>query len=269
MRNIIIDNHIHTNNSRDSFYSFASMCNEAINKGVSIITITDHCEVNEYIEEGYDKSIRNSIKEINEAKEMFHNQIEVLAGIELGQAIQDISAANDILKIENVDFILASVHNIKNMDDFYYMDYKEDTVYNILDIYFDEILKVIEWGNFDSLAHLTYPLRYILRNSSINIDISKCYNHIDIILKALVNNRKALEINTSGLRQQINTTLPNLDIIKRFRQFGGEFITIGSDAHKPEDIGKGIKEGISVAKEAGFSCITVYRNREPHRIEID
>ena len=174
-----------------------------------------------------------------------------------------------MLKIENVDFILASVHNVNNMDDFYYMDYKEETVYNILGIYFDEILKVIEWGHFDSLAHLTYPLRYILSNSSININISKCYDKIDMILKALVNVRKALEINTSGLRQQINMTLPNLDIIKRFKQFGGEFITVGSDAHKPEDVSKGIKEGISIAKEAGFSYITVYRKRKPYRVEID
>lgn len=268
MENIIVDSHIHSNNSRDALDPVISICNEAIKNNLDIITITDHCEINAYIKEGYDKSIRNSIEEINKVKKIFKNKIEILAGSELGQAMQDIEAASDVLKIKNVDFILASVHNVKNMEDFYYMDYNKDTVYEVLDIYFDEILQVIEWGNFDSLAHLTYPLRYIIKNSSINTDISKCYKKIDIILQALVEKNKALEINTSGLRSKVGATLPSLDIVKRFKQLGGEFITVGSDSHRSKDVGKGIEEGISIAKKAGFSYITVYKNRIPHKIKI-
>ena len=95
--------------------------------------------------------------------------LHVRAGIELGQPMQNIEAAEDILDACDFDFALASVHNVQGMPDFYELDYSQVDLTKTLHQYFDEILETIEWGKFDSLAHLTYPWRYIVGEHGLAI----------------------------------------------------------------------------------------------------
>lgn len=61
---------------------------------------------------------------------------------------------------------------------------------------------------------------------------------------------------------------PTLEYIKLYREMGGESLSIGSDAHCAEDIGFGMKEALAIAKEAGFSYLCYYLEREPVYIPI-
>ena len=78
----------------------------------------------------------------------------------------------------------------------------------------------------------------------------------------------ALEINVSGLRQPIGKTLPDLPLIRRFRELGGELITVGSDAHRPEDIARPIGDGLTIAKEAGFRYVAAFFGGRPELLPI-
>ena len=93
-------------------------------------------------------------------------------------------------------------------------------------------------------------------------------NVIDDIFKALISREKALEINTSGLFKEIGKTLPDINLIRRFKELGGRYVTIGSDAHNCIDLGKGIEQGIETAKTCGFNHYTIFENRLPTMIEI-
>ena len=135
--------------------------------------------------------------------------------------------------------------------------------------YLKELLLMVKWGGFDILAHLTYPLRYIVGENHRTIDLKRHSDLIDEILRAAAQSGKALEINTSGLRQPLGETLPTLPFIQRFREFGGEYVTVGSDAHFAEDLGKGVNEGMEIARQAGFSHVTLFQNRTPLPIPIE
>ena len=89
-------------------------------------------------------------------------------------------------------------------------------------------------------------------------DFSRWQDRIDAILRQLAVKGLALEINTSGLRQPGGTTHPPLSLVRRFRQLGGEFITIGADAHRPEDVGTGLEQAAALAREAGFTHQAVF-----------
>ena len=169
------------------------------------------------------------------------------------------------------DFILGSIHNLPDKEDFYYMNFDDESIdyMDLLGQYFEWVLKLAEWGNFDSLAHLTYPLRYIVGNYGKPVDMSRFNEIIDEILITLVRNEKALEINTSGLRKPIGETSPTEDIVKRFNQLGGKYITVGSDAHYAEHLGAGIEEGYKIALRSGFDKIAVYQDRMPTLIPIE
>ena len=143
-----------------------------------------------------------------------------------------------------------------------------DEVYGLLDKYFEEMLLLSKWNGFDTLAHLTYPLRYIMGNYGIKVDLKKYDGIVDEIFKTVIGNGKALEINTSGLRQKIGVTMPTVDYVRRFKELGGELLTIGSDAHFTEHVDAGINEGFAIAQAAGFEYVTYFEKHKPVMVKI-
>ena len=208
------------------------LCEQAIKLGLYSISITDHCECNEYFFNNVRKSIEASVMASGKARASYGSKMKVYTGIELGQPTQNKLAADDVLSLCDYDFVIGSLHNLKNEQDFYFLEYNNDNVNDLLERYFTQLYELAVDNRFDTLAHMTYPLRYIVGNVTKEIKYDTYKEMIDEVLKVLARNKKALEINTSGLRQRIGMTLPGENIVSRFRELGGKYITIGSDAHR-------------------------------------
>ncbi len=262
------DSHTHSKCSFDGNDSVAMMCEKATNMGMYSLTVTDHCECNDYFKENLRESVFSSVIEIIKARALYNSRLRVYIGIELGQPNQDIDACRDALSLTDYDFVLGSLHNLKGEKDFYYLDYTPETVPSLLERYFDEMLDIVKMNNFDSLAHMTYPLRYICVKPGCKVNLKNYSEKIDEILELLIKNQKAIEINTSGLRQKIGKILPDESVIKRFRELGGKYVTLGSDAHRWGDIGSGIETGLDILNKCGFTHFTVFEKREPHLLPI-
>ena len=193
----------------------------------------------------------------------------VNVGIELGQPTYDKPTSEYIINRFNYDQVIGSIHNLRDMPDFCELTFEGYDVHKLLDEYFDEELELAQWGKFDTLAHLTYPLRYIVGDQGYKVDLNRFSDKIDAILKTVIEKGKALEINTSGYRQKIGRPMPDADILKRYKDLGGELITIGSDSHFAEHIGAGIDKGMQMAVECGFNSIALFQQREPVLIPIE
>lgn len=263
----LIDTHTHSIHSFDGNHSVKSLCESAINRNIRYLAITDHCEIDAKNFD-FETFCNNQYEDTKNAKKQYKDKLNVYNGIELGQAIYNKPLAEKILKKYKYDFVLGSVHNLENMEDFYFLDYNNYDVTELLNQYFDALISLCEWGNFDSLAHLTYPLRYICGKYKISVDLKNFYDKIDKILNLLILKNIALEINTSGLGMEINDFLPGKEIILRYKSLGGKYITIGSDSHYKEKIGNYIEEGMDLLKKCGFEYITVFENRKPNLIKI-
>lgn len=264
----LCDLHTHTVCSFDGESPASAIVEAAEAAGLAAIAITDHCECNAYLADGFDQAASASYRAARAAARDFRGKVEVLAGLELGQPTQDLTSAEQALHIENWDFVIGSLHNLSGMEDFYFLDYRAMDIEACLTRYFQELLELVEWGEFDTLAHITYPLRYIVGEAGIAVDLSRFGQPLDAILRLLAQKGKALEINTSGLRQKLKNTLPGLALVRRFRALGGRYVTIGSDAHRPQDVGAGLREGYRIARQAGFENIALYRGREPFLLPI-
>ena len=271
----ICDLHTHSNNSFDASDSVDKMCESAVNKGLYAIAITDHCEaplldISADTEFGdFTVRIPKSVLDISVAKEKYGQKLKVLCGVEIGEPTHNPNLTNRIYEYADFDFILASVHNLKGKDDFYYNDFTKEKINDILKLYFDELAETAQWDNFDSLAHLTYPLRYIVEKTGYYPDLSPYQDVIDDIYKTLISSEKALEINTSGYSKAIGCTLPDEYQIKRYKELGGKYITLGSDAHSYEALAQGIEKGIELAKKCGFTHYTIFEKRKPVLIPIE
>ena len=148
------------------------------------------------------------------------------------------------------------------------MDYEKNDPFEFFDMYLDQLYELVRWNGFDSLAHLTYPLRYINGEHHFGVELKNYAEKVDEILKLLAKNQKALEINTSGYRQAYGKPLPDLEVVKRFKEVGGRYITFGSDAHHYYDVGKNIADGMEMAKAAGFTYLTIYEQHVPMLVPI-
>lgn len=271
----LIDTHIHSDNSKDAHHSVTLICEKAIEKGLIAIAVTDHCELLEYEESNYAVTCRQSAFEVCKARAVFEGQIDVASGVELGCPTRNLEAVEDVLR-NNFDFVLASVHRIKGKKKgFMGLDYSRESNAPELLIsrYLDDIIETVEWNGFDSLAHLTYPLRYYPASLIENFDIMIFKDKLYYIFETLAKNGKALEINTAGKDYKIkgisSSFHPCFELVKMFKQAGGEYITIGSDAHYAENVGRKIEDAMEIAKMAGFNYMTYYKNRLPISVKIE
>lgn len=267
----IVDLHVHTDNSFDGNHSATFLCEKAEFLDLRAVAFTDHCEVDQFRgNHQYEKRIFQAFFEVAKVHSAFSGKLLVLNGIELGQPAYDTEIADNIVGRYDYDQIIASVHNLRGREDFYFMEsFKLEEVDALLKEYFDEIINMLNWGNFDVLAHLTYPLRYFYAKSGITVNMNDYKKQVDEILRLTAKKDKALEINTGGLRQPLNKLHPEVDVIKRFRELGGKMVTAGSDAHYAEHLAAGIDKAYDAAYAAGFDSITFFQRRTPMTMKIE
>lgn len=270
MSKIPLDIHTHSQHSMDGSHSVAAMCTAAASLNIQVYAITDHCEINGFDKYNTAQTMACAYEEIEKIKKQYQGTMEVLNGIELGQPLQDMAKTTAVLQAYSFDFILGSLHNVMDRLDFYYFDYESEALDldSELEAYFAELSKMIQWGGFDSAAHITYPFRYISQRYHRPFNIRRWDDHIDSIVKQIAEKGLALELNTSGLSQNPAYTLPEPRWIKRFLEHGGERLTLGSDAHAPEKVGNGILQAVHMAKDCGFRYLTYFKNRQAKYLSI-
>ena len=280
----LIDCHTHTQFSVDSEADLGMCAERADRLGLAAYAVTDHCECNswypaEHYSDGddmhdsyrYKDCFLDSVAAVTALKEKYNGKFNLICGVEMGQPQAAPEVAAFINADDRVDFIIGSLHQIRGEKDFYYIDYTDlgtDKIYDLLERYFMELNEMCRTNSFDVLGHLTYCLRYMKQRHGIEPDISRFDDIIADSFRALAQNGKGIEINTSGLRQGFGETFPNLRYTKLFREMGGEIISVGSDAHTAEDIGKNVRDGIEIAKAAGFTRIAYFKKRQPQFIAI-
>lgn len=266
-----IDLHTHTNYSPDADDSPSDMCKRAEELGLFAYAVTDHCEMNDFEAGGYHETALKSIKAVERYAAGRDSGTLFLRGIEMGQALENREVSERFYEeiAPRTDFIVGSLHNLKAYTDFAFLDYRSENVPDLLKRYFTELNELVRWGRFDSLAHITYPLRYIVGETGIQADLAPVKDLVDDLLRYQAEHGGAIEVNTSGLRQKIGETMPPLWMVRRFRELGGQYVTIGSDAHCTADLGKGLKEGVALIKDAGFNHITYYVRHQPVLLPIE
>ena len=281
----LIDCHSHTYFSPDSSADPEQMVERAIELGLEAYAITDHCECNRWFgidyynaepneHDTYDfgKDFERSLDCITKLKERYSDSINLICGVELGQAPQDFEIADKAVEDDRLDFVIGSIHELSNHPDFCFINYNSmlrRNIYIMLEDYFKEILKLCKWGKFDVLGHLTYTLRYIKGDYGINVDHSIYDDLIAESFKVIIQNSKGIEVNTSGLRQKYGNSFPEYKYIKMYHDLGGEIISLGSDAHRVEDLGKGIEECKELVKKAGFKYLAYFKKHKPEFVRID
>ena len=267
---LLTDTHIHSTVSFDGHNTRTEMAQAAMKKGIQTLCFTDHYDVvnekNELVPR-YDWTPAR--REHQAALSAVGRDMELLYGLELGNAPACWEGAEAALQEPGLDFVLGSIHNAStalNWQDYYYVSFDTpELCCAYLDDYFDQLEQLMAWGNFDSLAHLPYPLRYMRDRDAQAVDLHRYDDRIDALLRSLVETGKALEVNSAK-------KLPLMPeyrwLLERFRALGGELVTVGCDAHRVSDVGVGLVEATALVQACGFSYLTVFRGRKPCPVKL-
>lgn len=247
---------------------------KAYELGLGSLAVTDHLEINQMMGRIFPPLDHEGIKrDITAAREKYAGKVEVVYGVELAQPCHNPEKTANILSKYKYDFIIGSVHCVRGFPDYSDMEYEhmsDAVLAHAWDLYLDEMKELIEFGNFDTLAHITYPYRYYHRNGREGV--IKVFENgremFEPILKRIIEKGICLEVNTSGLRQHDGTTFPQTDLVKFYRELGGELVTVGSDAHYACDIAADIADTYALLASLGFDHVCTFRERKPVYREI-
>lgn len=263
------DCHVHTKISHDGISNMAEYLEIAKEKGVDEITFTEHYD----IYDGLETNLKTL--DVNRYQDEFlkykdNAKIKVNFGIEIGLQPDTVEQIRNMVKQYPFDFIIGSSHitckKDMAMDSGFFEGYTRKEAYLR---YFEEVLQNIKLydNEFDVYGHLDYVVRYG-GYAEKRIDYQEFREILDEILIQLIKKDKGIEINTSGIRYGLGNPHPNIDIVKRYKELGGKIVTIGSDAHKVEDLAKDFDIAYDLLKEAGFDEIAIFHHRKPDFIKI-
>ena len=262
------DLHVHSCYSFDGSASLEEIRLAAKNHGVDIIALTDHCDMLDG-PEGISAYLACE-QELKDAyKKLDPQGPEILYGVEIGNPHEFPAETEAFLKDRKFDFIIGSVHFLPDGSDIYKLPYNTpEEIDDMFRQHFISMQKLAAYGGFDTLAHLDYPIRK-LQGKIPNTSMLAYKDLIEPVLELLVEKNIALEINTRGTYDWQGRVGPEDWVLERFRELGGKYVTIGSDAHVTKYVGAGFAEAAAALKRTGFDSYTIYRDRCPVQIPLE
>lgn len=265
---ITADCHLHSSHSGDSDAPMEQMILEGISRGLTTMCFTEHndFEFPDSPDGPGAQFLLNTdsyLYELIGLKEKYAGQLRILFGVELGLQPQLMRRNAVYAKSYDFDFIIGSAHLCHGQDVYYPSFFEGRRDEDAYREYFESILENIrKFSSFDVLGHLDYVVRY---GASMDRDYSydKYRDILDRILELLLEKGRGIEVNTGGIKKGMQDLHPCMGILKRYRELGGEIVTVGSDAHGPAQVADCFGRACDVLKECGFRYYSIFEKRIP------
>lgn len=263
---LMFDYHMHSSFSADCSVPMENMVAGAIQKGLTEICFTEHIDY-EYPDKDFifEFDLAEYDKILTGLQQKYAGQIRIKKGIELGLQPHLLHRYEKVMNEEDFDFVICSMHTIDKKGLHAGDLFTDRTIDDAYGLYYEELLDCVKnFKQFSVLGHLDLVKRYTIGQQSQN----NFYDIITEIFKEIIPAGKGIELNTSGVRYGLPSGMPSDDILKLYKQCGGEIITIGSDAHRESELAFNMRESLALLDGIGFKYIATFDKQEPsfHKI---
>ena len=256
----MFDFHIHSSVSFDSKTPAIEYANAAVAAGLREICFTDHWD---YLPSPNDPHDLFSLEDYAKAYDgLSVDGLIIRRGVELGLNEWNVRHCRELLSMRDFDFVIGSVHYADGYDPYNPKYWEGKTVEQAYMRYLEKELECVKLhDDFDVLGHLTYVCKSPCNPFRAPLPYKECSEISDEIMRVLISRGKGIEINTSGVDRGVDL-LPSLDYVRRFKELGGEIVTVGSDAHSAERIGQYCAKTVAELKDI-FGYVCTFEKRKP------
>lgn len=256
------DYHVHSEHSPDSTAELELICDAALAKDVREFCLTDH------LDPGHPTcdqppAFDRWLADIAQCRQQYP-ALTIRTGLEIGDNLLVREGILQTLAGLPLDFRLLSLHLVDGLDPYDSVYFEGRTQEEAYRRYVEVKLEsVLHFPDYDALAHLGYCGKFApFAPEERPLRWHHAPDHLDMILRYLAQNGKALEINTSGLKNS-DSTIPGHDILRRFAELGGEFVTLGGDAHSPEFVAYRFEDARRIALTCGLKWGVTFEKHQP------
>lgn len=270
-RDLPLDAHLHTDLSPDSDVPIDVFAEQAAERGIAEIAITDHVDFEPGAPAYGFTTFAQRERSVREAAERWADRgVAIRFGVELTYDRTWEADIREHLARHRYDFTIGSWHDRVGSV------FGEGSVAGwvagrslaeIVQPAFDEVVAAARSGLFDAIGHIDVVKRYLHPHVSA-ADLGAAPELYEPILRALVESGTALEINTSGLRHRVGETYPSPAIVELYRSMGGRAVTVGSDGHRARHFAWALADGYAAAEAAGFDALRFRRGDGPVMVPV-
>ena len=261
----LADYHVHSLCSEDGTAPMWKMAAAARAAGLDEVCFTDHLDILPWGGRAPDRDFDSAplLAAWREARQTAGEGLTLRLGLELGEMVVDFDLADRYLRqAPPLDFIIGSLHVMSpafGRLSLTEVDRRAGEWDRVIEDYLEELLEHVRWGRFSVVGHLTLPLRYAVEWHGMDVSFAGHMDSVEQVLRAVVEQGVGIELNTNRGRMP----LPGPEILKLYRSLGGEIVTLGSDAHRPEHIALGIREGQELLRTCGFTRFCTFAQMKP------
>ena len=268
-RDLPLDAHVHTDQSPDADVPIDEYAAEAVARSIAEIAITDHVDFVPGAPAFAFATFAARERTVREAAERWApHGVAIRFGVEITYDRAHEPEIRDHLARHPYDYAIGSVH-VGNDSPYHATHVAAWTRGRPLDQviapYFEEVIAAIRSGLFDTIGHLDVVKRYLVPHVT-PAQLAAAPELYEPVLTALVESGAALEVNTSGLRQEAREMYPAAPIVERYRVLGGTRVVAGSDAHRNGSFTAGLDQGYRVVADAGFRHLAF--RRDGSRVDV-
>ena len=263
----MIDLHNHTTRCRHAVGTMEAYVKEAIRRGITHFGFADHSPWTlNSIGERYamlEDELPGYVAEVGRLKENYNRmgsatgrEFHIFLGMEMDYIPSRLNRARKAIDAYDWDYLIGSVHNIgfeKLQRAGMYDSWDIDDIY---ELYFQQVHTMIQDRFGDIVGHIDLPKKMGRR------PLRGMLFYIEPIIPDLRASKMAVEINTSGLDNPSMEFMPGWDVVKRLWEEGIP-LTLGGDAHAPDQVGRHIEQAIAGLKKIGVNEIVRFEKRRP------
>ncbi|MCR5603601.1 MAG: histidinol-phosphatase HisJ family protein [Lachnospiraceae bacterium] len=277
---ITADFHMHSAHSEDSDSPMEQQIEAAVAAGLKCICFTEHMDKDWPKDDGIkkggapaDKALfeldtETYYKHCMECRDKFRDRIDIRFGVEYGFQPHLTEHNRAYASKYPFDFIIGSQHLMNGADVYYPENFAELSDREAFRAYFEnELESICLFDGYDVFGHPDYIVRYGT-NKNKDYHYNDHADVIDEILRQLIKRGKGIEINTAGFRKLGNEPNPSTEILRRYRELGGEIITVGSDAHTPGSVAYDFDRAEKLLLELGYTYYCIFKDRKPEFISL-
>ncbi len=273
---MLADFHVHSGYSDDSDYPMGKVVKDALRLNLDAICFTEHVDYGVKPDWNHPEDARFEsghpvtncpypayFDELERMRERYAGRIAVGRGLELGVQVHTIPQNNAVVERwhDQIDFVICSIHEVDDLE-FWTGEFQAGRTqeeYNLR--YYEEMLAVVEaYDGYSVLGHLDLIRRY---DPAGPYPFEKVRDITAAILERVITDDKGIEVNTSGFRYGLGEPQPTADVLRLYHDLGGTIVTIGSDSHKPSDLGAYLRVAQDELASLGFESFCTYESWEP------